>query len=146
MLTKKMRDFANLYALTGEGTQSARDAGYSKHTANVTYAKLLHNKEVLAIIEKERAIIKAKLQITNDEIIGNLARIARDQLVKASDQIQANKVLAQIRGMLRENITNIAVFEGEVKQDKDIHDRLKLTITSEDKVDIPKPSDSKALA
>jgi phage terminase small subunit len=52
LLNEKQEKFAQKFVLSGNATQSAKDAGYSKTSAKVTGHKLVNNSKVLQRIEE----------------------------------------------------------------------------------------------
>lgn len=75
-MTPKARLFALEYRLDLNGKQAAIRAGYSENGAEVQASRLLRNVHVRAIVETAQSKAEAKLGITADRILEELARIA----------------------------------------------------------------------
>lgn len=58
------------------GAAAARRAGYSAHTAEVQASKLLRHPKVAAFLEKRRARVEARLELTAERIDQEIARLA----------------------------------------------------------------------
>ena len=125
MLTKRNKDFIEYYTkdkdTRGNATQSAIKAGYSKRTAYSIGQRLLKHvevKEAIASIEEE---IRRGLDMSADEIIQNLAQIAKSG-TKESNKVASLKILAQIKGILKDQTSNVAIFS-DLKAEQDIISR-----------------------
>lgn len=78
-LTPKQRKFADEYIKTGNATQSAIEAGYSKKYANTNAPKLLQNTTLKQYIEKCMAEIASKRVMSYTEAVELLTSIARGE-------------------------------------------------------------------
>lgn len=74
-LTPKQERFVAEYLIDLNATGAARRAGYSEKTANEQGSRLLANASVAAAIEAARAKQAAKLEITAERVLRELARI-----------------------------------------------------------------------
>lgn len=73
----KRKAFVEAYFANNEnGTQAAITAGFAEKSAGVTAAKLLKDPRVLAEIERRRAELRSKLEITTERILKERARLA----------------------------------------------------------------------
>lgn len=79
-LTPKQKKFADEYIKTGNATQSAIEAGYSKKTAQVIGAENLSKPMVKSYIEERMADIKSKRIMDIEEAVEILTSIARGEL------------------------------------------------------------------
>ncbi|MBA5972514.1 terminase small subunit [Leuconostoc mesenteroides] len=79
-LTPKQQKFADEYIKTGNATQSAIEAGYSKKTAQVIGAENLSKPMVKSYIEERMAEIKSKRIMDIEEAVEILTTIARGEL------------------------------------------------------------------
>lgn len=79
-LTPKQKKFADEYIKTGNATQSAIEAGYSKKTAQVIGAENLSKPMVKSYIEERMAEIKSKRIMDIEEAVEILTSIARGEL------------------------------------------------------------------
>nr|DAM05959.1 MAG TPA: Terminase small subunit [Caudoviricetes sp.] len=78
-LTPKQKKFADEYIKTGNATQSAIEAGYSKKYANTNAPKLLQNTTLMQYIEKCMAEIASKRVMSYTEAVELLTSIARGE-------------------------------------------------------------------
>lgn len=79
-LTPKQKKFADEYIKTGNATQSAIEAGYSKKYANTNAPKLLQNTTLKQYIEKCMADIASNRVMSYTEAVEILTSIARGEL------------------------------------------------------------------
>lgn len=78
-LTPKQKKFADEYIKTGNATQSAIEAGYSKKYANTNAPKLLQNTTLKQYIEKCMAEIASNHVMSYTEAVELLTSIARGE-------------------------------------------------------------------
>ncbi|API72608.1 MULTISPECIES: terminase small subunit [Leuconostoc] len=78
-LTPKQKKFADEYIKTGNATQSAIEAGYSKKYANTNAPKLLQNTTLKQYIEKCMANIASNRVMSYTEAVELLTSIARGE-------------------------------------------------------------------
>lgn len=78
-LTPKQKKFADEYIKTGNATQSAIEAGYSKKYANTNAPKLLQNTTLKQYIEKCMAEIASNRIMSYTEAVELLTSIARGE-------------------------------------------------------------------
>ncbi|MCC2745031.1 terminase small subunit [Leuconostoc lactis] len=81
-LTPKQQKFADEYIKTGNATQSAIEAGYSKKTAQVIGAENLSKPMVKSYIEERMAEIASKRVMSYTEAVELLTSIARGELME----------------------------------------------------------------
>lgn len=81
-LTPKQKKFADEYIKTGNATQSAIEAGYSKKYANTNAPKLLQNTTLKQYIEKCMAEIASSRVMSYTEAVELLTSIARGELME----------------------------------------------------------------
>lgn len=74
-LSPKRLRFAEEYLVDLNGTQAAIRAGYSKGTAKVTASRLLTDDNVAGAIAELRARMSAKLELTAEKVLSELAKI-----------------------------------------------------------------------
>lgn len=68
--------FIDAYLANGENaTQAARAVGYSEKSAHVRGHELVKNSKVQALIEKRRAVLRAKFGLTTDRVMLELGRV-----------------------------------------------------------------------
>lgn len=81
-LTPKQKKFADEYIKTGNATQSAIEAGYSKKTAAVIATENLIKPNIKAYIEKCMAEIASNRVMSYTEAVELLTSIARGELIE----------------------------------------------------------------
>jgi phage terminase small subunit len=75
MLTDKQQRFVDEYLIDLNATQAAIRSGYSERTAEQQASRLLRNVKVRAEVAKRQNAIAAKLEITQERIATELAKI-----------------------------------------------------------------------
>lgn len=75
-LTNKQIKFCEEYMVDLNATQAAIRSGYSKKTANVTAAKMLSKANISDYINKLRAGVTARTEITIDFVVQGLREVA----------------------------------------------------------------------
>ncbi len=78
-LTIKQKKFADEYIKTGNATQSAINAGYSKKTARVTGAENLTKPNIKAYVDERMKKLEEEAIADQSEILRYLTRIIRDE-------------------------------------------------------------------
>lgn len=76
-LNLRQKKFIDAYIETGNASQSAIDAGYSKKNSRSTGSKLLKNPEIKAAIKQEFKELHDENIMNIDEILSNLSDIGR---------------------------------------------------------------------
>lgn len=112
-LTQKQQRFVDEYIISGNATQAAIKAGYSRKYANTNVTKLLQNTTIKIELEKRNAEIKSQKTMDMQEVMERLAAIARGETVeqqvtnkgtvvevepKTSDQIRAMELIGKRYG------------------------------------------------
>ena len=77
-LTHRRRRFVEAYVETGNARASAREAGYAERSAHVTGSRLLRNDKVAAAIDVERETLRARTELDQDMLIGELLSLYRE--------------------------------------------------------------------
>ena len=95
MTTLKQQKFVAEYVLSGNGAQSATNAGYSPSSAHVTASRLLRNANVASAIEAERDRMRERSDLRAQDVIHGLRKIAEDESAKNSDRIRAYELLGK---------------------------------------------------
>lgn len=75
-LTSKQQAFVNEYLVDLNATQAAMRAGYSKRTAQWQGPQLLRKTHVAAAISEAKARRAARVEITQDRVLEEIARLA----------------------------------------------------------------------
>ena len=112
-LTHKQQRFVDEYIISGNATQAAIRAGYSKKTARFVGAENLTKPNIKDELEKRNAEIKSQKTMDMQEVMERLAAIARGETVeqqvtnkgtvveiepKISDQIRAMELIGKRYG------------------------------------------------
>ena len=87
-LTLKQQRFIDEYIISGNATQSAIKAGYSKKYANTNANKLLQNTTIKSAIDKRNAEIQSEKTMDMKEVMERLTAIGRGE---TSEQQLSNK-------------------------------------------------------
>lgn len=75
-LNEKQKRFADEFLIDLNATQAAIRSGYAKASAHSQASDLLKNPKVVAYLATKRERLQAKLEITQDRVLQELARIA----------------------------------------------------------------------
>ena len=78
-LTLKQQRFVDEYIISGNATQAAIKAGYSKKTAAVTATENLRKPNVKAAIDKRNAEIQSEKTMDMQEVMERLAAMGRGE-------------------------------------------------------------------
>lgn len=78
-LTLKQQRFADEYIISGNATQSAIEAGYSKKYANTNASKLLQNTTINRYIDEQLEILKNERVADQQEVLEYLTSIVRGE-------------------------------------------------------------------
>ena len=78
-LTQKQRRFIDEYIISGNATQAAIKAGYSKKTAAVTATENLRKPNIKAEIEKRNAEIQSEKTADMTEVMEYLTSVMRGE-------------------------------------------------------------------
>jgi len=82
MLTDKQQRFVDEYLIDLNATQAAIRTGYSAKSAHVTGSRLLSDAKIQAAIAEGRSKIAGKLEITQERILGEMAKIGFSDIRK----------------------------------------------------------------
>jgi phage terminase small subunit len=107
-LTPKQRKFVQIYVATGNATQSAKDAGYSKRTAYRTGNDNLKKPQIARAIAAETKKATERNELTQDWVIQGIMREAdfKDAGASHSARVKAFEVAARILSMMTDNVNN----------------------------------------
>lgn len=98
-LSQKQEKFVDFYAISGNSTDAARQAGYSTKTARVIGQENLLKPVIKEALEARRASFRADLSLTKDDVVSGLLsaiQMGRDQqnpAVMISGLVQIAKML-----------------------------------------------------
>lgn len=84
MLTARQARFVAEYLVDSNATKAAARAGYSSKTANEQGARLLANVSVADAVSKARARISEKLEITQERVLREYAKLAFSDIRKVA--------------------------------------------------------------
>lgn len=98
-LTPKQQCFADEYIRTGNATQAAVLAGYSRKYTNTNANKLLHNTAIHDYIDKRNAAILNRRIASIEEIKESWTAIMLDDGIKTCDRLKASELLAKSYGV-----------------------------------------------
>lgn len=115
-LTERQRRFAEFYAVSGNGADAARRAGYARSGANVRGSEILANSNVVALIDQLRKERLSALGVRADRVLEELAASA---FVDPRDVFDEDGNLLSIRRMphrVRRAIRKIKVREHYCKK------------------------------
>lgn len=108
-LSIKQQKFCDTYALTGNASAAARQAGYSEKSARVIGAELLTKPAISEAVRARQADYAVEFQITKDDVIaGLLAAIdmARKQ-ENPTVMIQGCSTLAKMLGFFSPEVSRV---------------------------------------
>lgn len=118
-LTVKQQKFADEYIISGNATQAAITAGYSKKTAYAMGAENLKKPVITEYIKKQCEEVTAKKVISQQEILERLSKFGRGEAtetvvtnkgdaikvpVGAKDQIRSLELLGRRYSMWTDNV------------------------------------------
>ena len=118
-LTQKQRRFIDEYIISGNATQAAIKAGYSKKTAAVTATENLRKPNIKAEIEKRNAEIQSEKTADMTEVMEYLTSVMRGEQtesvatskgvfpgveVSAKDRIKAAELLGKRYALFTEKV------------------------------------------
>lgn len=81
-LTQKQQRFVDEYIISGNATQAAIKAGYSKKYANTNVTKLLQNTTVKSAIDERNAEIQSEKIMDMTEVMERLSAMARGETME----------------------------------------------------------------
>ncbi|HEV8491559.1 MAG TPA: terminase small subunit [Candidatus Angelobacter sp.] len=110
-LTIKQERFARQYVATGNATQAAKDAGYSKRVARQQGSENLSKPVVAAEIRMLRNKLAERLDISRDRLINNAAHMAEQAFANQEfgPAIKATELILKAQGYLVERSLNMSV-------------------------------------
>jgi phage terminase small subunit len=108
-LTPKQAMFVAEYLIDGNGTRAAIAAGFSEASAAVTAARLLKNAKIARIIAERQAQRTAKLDITAQRVLDELAKLAFYDIRDLFDETGKLKPITELDDLSRAAIAGIDV-------------------------------------
>ncbi|MGF3141269.1 terminase small subunit [Facklamia sp. P13064] len=86
-MTVKQKKFADEYIVSGNATQAAIKAGYSKKYVNTNASKLLQNTTIKTYIDQRLKEIEKDKIATADEVMQKLTSILRQELTEEKIEV-----------------------------------------------------------
>lgn len=117
-LTPKQAAFVREYMIDLNATQAAIRAGYKAKNAYQTGAENLRKPQIQQAIQEKRKAAEEKCAVTVEWILSEIAKIAKDQEVKAADRLKALELLGKHLGLWEkrsddgDHVVNIIFAEG----------------------------------
>ncbi|MET3088732.1 terminase small subunit [Priestia megaterium] len=119
-LTPKQQAFADYYIETGNATQAAIKAGYSKKTARVIGQENLLKPAIKKYVEERNKEIKSKRIADMKEIKEFWTSMVRNNKLESKDRLKASEYIAKTNGAFLEKVEhtgdmdlNIVIDYGE---------------------------------
>lgn len=114
-MNARQRRFADNYIKTGNITQSAIDAGYSKTYANSQGYKLLENVGIKKYVDKVNKKIESAKIADMIEIKQFWTRLIREASFEDKDRLKASEYLAKTNGAFIDRVEHSGSLEVEEK-------------------------------
>ncbi|PEE43848.1 terminase [Priestia megaterium] len=119
-LTPKQQAFADYYIETGNATQAAIKAGYSKKTARVIGQENLLKPAIKKYVEERNKEIKSKRIADMREVKEFWTSMVRNNKLEPKDRLKASEYIAKTNGAFLEKVEhtgdmdlNIVIDYGE---------------------------------
>lgn len=112
-MTEKQRRFVEAYARSGNATQAAKAAGYSKNTAHSSGQRLLKNAEIKKFLESLLEPEHEKSIATVTEIREFWTDIMNSQNEKTVSKLKASELLARSLGLFLPDSAVTVKTDGE---------------------------------
>lgn len=127
-LTDKQRLFIQEYLVDLNGAQAAIRAGYSKRTANRLASENLRKPHIQAALEKAMKERESRLEVTQDMVLRQLAKIAfhdiKDVVMWGEDGRVKIKAADKVDGTVLQEVSESVNESGWTKKVK-LNDRMK---------------------
>ena len=97
-MTLKQQRFADEYIITGNATQAAIKAGYSKKYANTNANKLLQNTTIKKHIDERLAQLESEKIASQQEVLSYLSSVMRGEMTEQTLRSvgESGQVIAEI--------------------------------------------------
>lgn len=125
-LTPKQALFIAEYLVDGNATRAAIAAGFSPASADVTGAKLLRNAKIAKVLRLRQARRAAKLEITAERVLQELAKLAfydPGDLFDADGNVRA---LAAMNANIRAAVASLETERRESKMASTVIKKIRL--------------------
>ena len=124
-LTPKQQAFCDYYLQSGNATEAALKAGYSKRTARVIGQENLLKPAIVSYIKARQEVVQSHRIATETEIKEFWTGILRENENELKERLKASELLAKTKGMFLErnettlNIPKIEIIGAGRYADKD---------------------------
>lgn len=113
-MTPKQKAFCDCYIASGNATEAAQKAGYSKKTAYSIGQRLLKNVETQKYIaERERELAKNRI-VSAEEVLKFFSEVMKNDAYSPKDRIRAAENLAKRFGLDKPEQEAITAESGAV--------------------------------
>ena len=110
-LNNQQQDFVSAYLLTGNATEAAIEAGYSKRTAYSQGSRLLKHVAVASAIHAGMVREYSGNSLTVEWVLDGLAAEASDNTNKASDRIRSRELIGKYLKMFVDQVESIVTHD-----------------------------------
>lgn len=122
-LTAKQKRFCDEYLIDMNGTQAAIRAGYSEKTANEQAAQLLAKLSVSEYISERREKLSKKLEITQERVLEELARIGFSNI---KDFVNGGNNVLELKHIEEAKTAAVAAVKTRLGDDGSVNTEIKL--------------------
>lgn len=137
-LTPKMQRFVEEYLVDLNATQAAIRAGYSEKTARAIGSENLSKPVIQLAIEEAQAKRSERTQITADQVLSELALIAKSDIRDLMEWDEERSCFVPSRDLSREQAAAISEIQAETtrftRDDDVVETRVKLKVKVWDKL------------
>lgn len=112
-LNARQKAFCEFYVASGNATESARKAGYSKRTARSIGQRLLTNVDIQSYIEELNKKVKDNRIADIKEVKEFWTEVLRNKNQKTQDRLKASEYIAKTNGAFLDKVE----VKGEIKTD-----------------------------
>jgi phage terminase small subunit len=125
-LTPKQAMFIAEYLIDGNGTRAALAAGVAEKSATVTASRWLKNKTIAAVIAERQAKRTAKLEITAESVLQELAKLAFHDPGKLYGKDGKLLPVYELDDMTRAAVASLEVEEKTTRGSRAVTKKIKL--------------------
>ena len=113
-MTLKQKAFADYYIATGNATESAIKAGYSKKTATVIGHENLRKPYIADYIRERNAAIANDRIATMTEVKEFWTNTLRDEEVDRKDRLKASEYISKVNGAFLDKIEHSGSVNADI--------------------------------
>jgi phage terminase small subunit len=125
-LTPKQAMFIAEFLIDGNATRAAAKAGFAEASAHVTGARLLKNAKVAAAIQERQSARQAKLEVTAERVLEELAKLAFYDPRDLFDEQGHMKPITELDDISRAAIAGLDTERKDTKTSSTIVKKVKL--------------------